>query len=425
MYHERFIFIRHTRAILFPNRVMGTHFLDTFSTMKKGLFALATGTLGFGLTEYVMMGILPNIANELGITIPEAGHFISAYALGVGIGAPIMVILARKRPLKQILLGLIAIFIAANLALSIAPNETVALIFRFISGLPHGAYFGVGAIVAERLVPPERKSSAVALMIAGMTVATLIGVPFGTLVTDMFSWRSAFLLVGLWGFMVFALIWVWIPKTDPLPDAGFAGEFAFLKTPAPLLIIAASILGNGGIFCWYSYITPLLTKVSGFPFDTVIFLMMLAGAGMFAGNLIGGRLSDRFTPGKVSTATQGIAAIALLLVFFFAHVQFISLCLMVLLTACLFAMSTPEQVLLIEHSEGGELLGAASAQVAFNLGNALGAFMGGLPIMAGLPYNSTALTGTFFAFAGFILLFIFVRKYGRPVASVPKQATPG
>ena len=252
-------------------------------------------------------------------------------------------------------------------------------------------------------------------------MATLIGVPFGALVTELLSWRTAFLLIGLWGFKVFALIWVWIPKIDPLSSTGFAGQFAFLKKPAPLLIIAASILGNGGIFCWYSYITPLLTKVSGFPFGTVIFLMMLAGFGMFAGNLIGGRLSDRFTPGKVSAATQGIAAMALLLVYFLAHDPFTSLFLMVLLTGCLFAMSTPEQVLLIEHSEGGELLGAASAQVAFNLGNALGAYMGGLPITAGLPYNYTALTGTFFALAGFILLFIFVKKYPSPLTSATRQ----
>ena len=149
--------------------------------------------------------------------------------------------------------------------------------------------------------------------------------------------------------------------------------------------------------------------------------MMIAGFGMFAGNLIGGRLSDRFTPGKVSTTTQGIAAIALILVFFLARHPFTMLFLMVILTACLFAMSTPEQVLLIEHSKGGELLGAASAQVAFNLGNALGAFMGGLPIKAGLPYNYTALTGTFFAFAGFILLFIFVKKYS--ARSTAKQAS--
>ena len=176
--------------------------------MKKGLFALAAGTLGFGMTEYVMMGILPNIANDLGISIPSAGHFISAYALGVGIGAPVMVILARKRPLKQILLGLIALYTLGNLALAFAPNETAVLVLRFISGLPHGAYFGVGAIVAERLVPPERKSSAVALMIAGMTIATLIGVPFGTFVTEWLSWRTAFFLIGLWGFKVFALIWV-------------------------------------------------------------------------------------------------------------------------------------------------------------------------------------------------------------------------
>lgn len=393
--------------------------------MKKGLLALAAGTFGFGMTEYVMMGILPAIAHDFGISIPSAGHFISVYALGVGIGAPLMVLIARKRPLRQILLGLIAIYILANIGLSLAPDEKIALLLRFISGLPHGAFFGVGAIVAEKIAPPGRKSGAVALMIAGMTVATLIGVPFGTWITRLFSWRTTFMLIGFWGKAVLVLIRWWVPKMDPLPGTGLAGEFAFLKKPAPWLIIAASILGNGGIFCWYSYITPLLTHVSGFSAAAIPSLMIAAGFGMFIGNLTGGRLSDRFTPGRVSAATQAAASIALALVFLFAGHSWTSIALMIFLTACLFAMSTPEQVLLIDHSQGGELLGAALAQVAFNLGNALGAYCGGFPVSAGRPYNYTAAVGIFFALAGFLLLLVLVKRYpDKPAHPAQTAAEP-
>lgn len=376
--------------------------------MKKSLIALAFGTLGLGMAEFVMMGILPDVATDLGISISMAGHFISAYALGVCVGAPILT-LARKHPLKRILLVLVALIMVGNICAAMAPNYWVLLLARFISGLPHGAYFGVGSIMAEKLADKGKGSEAVSIMIAGMTIANLFGVPLGTSLSTMLSWRVTFLLVGCWGVVILYYIWRWVPQVEGLKDIGFKGQFRFLKTPAPWLILGATALGNGGVFCWYSYINPLLTNVSGFSAESITPLMILAGFGMVMGNLISGRLSDRYTPGRVGTVSLAIICIMLLLIFFLSPYAWLSALLMCLCAAGLFAASSPAQVLIIRVSKGGEMLGAASIQIAFNLGNAIGAYIGGLAISTG--YRYPALTGVPFALAGFILYFIFYKKY--------------
>lgn len=378
--------------------------------MKKSLIALAFGSLGLGIAEFVMMGILPHVAADLNVSIPMAGHLISAYALGVCIGAPAL-ILARKHRLKTILLVLVAIIMVGNVCAALAPNYWVMLAARFISGLPHGAYFGVASIVAEKLADEGKGSEAVSIMVAGMTIANLFGVPLGTSLSAAISWRIPFLLVGCWGVIILYYIWRWVPQVENLKDTGFKGQFRFLKSPAPWLIVGATMLGNGGIFCWYSYINPLLTDVSGFASASITLLMVLAGFGMVVGNLIGGRLSDRYTPGRVAASVQGCVCVILLLIFFLSPISWLSALLMCLCTGCLFALSSPQQVLLIRHSKGGELLGAASVQVGFNLGNAIGAYSGGLAIQAGLGYQYPALIGVPFALAGFLLLTLFYKKY--------------
>lgn len=326
--------------------------------MKKSLIALAFGTLGLGIAEFTMMGILPYVATDLGISIPVAGHFISAYALGVCFGAP-MLLLARKRPLKQILLVLMSLMIVGNICASMAPNYWVLLLGRFVSGLPHGAYFGVASIVAGKLADKGKSSEAVSIMIAGMTVANLFGVPLGTSLSHTLSWRATFLLVGAWGLITLYYIWRWVPQVEGLKDTGFKGQFRFLKKPAPWLILGATALGNGGVFCWYSYITPLLTEVSGFSAESITALMVLAGFGMVAGNLVSGRMSDRYTPGKVGTVVQGMICVILLLIFLLSPHPWCSTILMILCTAGLFAVSSPEQVLMIRVAPGGEMLGGA------------------------------------------------------------------
>ena len=376
--------------------------------MKKSLIALAFGTLGLGIAEFTMMGILPYVARDLNISIPVAGHFISAYALGVCAGAP-MLIVARKRPLKHILLVLMALMLVGNLGAAMAPDYWLLLAARFISGLPHGAYFGVASIVAGKLADEGKSSEAVSIMIAGMTVANLFGVPLGTSLSHMLSWRVTFLLVGCWGLIVLYYIWRWVPVIEGLKDTGFKGQFRFLKTPAPWLILGATALGNGGVFCWYSYITPLLTNVSGFSAESVTALMVLAGFGMVVGNLVTGRLSDRYTPGKVGTVVQGMICILLLMIFFLSPNPWCSAILMALCTAGLFAVSSPEQVLIIRVAPGGEMLGGACVQIAFNLGNAIGAYVGGLALSGG--YRYPALAGVPFALVGFVLFAVFYKKF--------------
>lgn len=343
--------------------------------MKKSLIALSFGTLGLGIAEFVMMGILPDVAQALNISITKAGHFISAYALGVCVGAPTL-ILARKFPLKKILLTLVGFIMLGNLCAALSPNYHFMLLGRFLSGLPHGAYFGVASIIAEKLAAKGRGSEAVAIMVAGMTVANLFGVPLGTALSTTISWRATFLLVTGWGIVIFYSIWRWVPQVESLPDTGLKGQFHFLKSPAPWLILLATALGNGGIFCWYSYITPLLTHTAHFKPDSITGLMVLAGLGMVIGNLVGGRLADRFTPGKVAATTQGMVCIILLLIFYFSHLSWLTIVLMCLCTAGLFAISSPQQVSIIRYSKGGEMLGAGSVQIAFNLGNAIGAYIG-------------------------------------------------
>ena len=376
--------------------------------MKKSLIALAFGTLGLGIAEFTMMGILPYVANDLHVSIPTAGHFISAYALGVCCGAPIL-LWARKYPLKHILLGLMALMLVGNLCASAAVGYWTLLVARFISGLPHGAYFGVASIVAGKLADEGKGAEAVSIMIAGMTVANLFGVPLGTSLSHMLSWRVTFLLVGCWGLIVLYYIWRWVPHVPGLEDTGFKGQFRFLKKPAPWLILGATALGNGGVFCWYSYINPLLTHVSGFSEESITALMVLAGFGMVTGNLISGRMSDRYTPGRVGMVVQGLICITLLLIFFLSPNPWCSALLMALCTAGLFAISSPEQVLMIRVAPGGEMLGGAAVQMAFNLGNAIGAYVGGLAITGG--YRYPALAGVPFALIGFVLFFVFYKKY--------------
>lgn len=384
--------------------------------MKKSLIALAFGTLGLGIAEFVMMGILPEVAVALHVSIAQAGHFISAYALGVCVGAPIL-ILARKFPLKKILLSLVCLILAGNLMASLAPNYLTMLLARFISGLPHGAYFGVASIIASKLADKGKESEAVSIMIAGMTVANLFGVPLGTSLSTMLSWRITFLLVSGWSLITFFYLWRWVPQVESLPDTGLKGQFHFLKSPAPWLILLATGLGNGGVFCWYSYISPLLTEVSGFSSKSITGLMVLAGLGMVVGNLLGGRFSDRYSPGRVAAVFQGSNCLVLLLIYFLSPISWLSVLLMFLCTTGLFAVSSPQQYLIIRHSKGGEMLGAGSIQVAFNLGNALGAYIGGLALQPGLGYRYPALFGMPFAFIGFILLILFYKRYEKPVHS--------
>lgn len=378
--------------------------------LLKSLLSLSLGTFALGMAEFSMMGILPDVAVSLNISIAQAGHFIAAYAIGVCCGAWLLV-LSYRLPPKTILLSLSALIAIGNILAALSPGYMTLLVARFISGLPHGAYFGIGSIVATKLAPPGRSAQAVALMIAGMTVANLIGVPVGTWLSLHLSWRLVFTLVAVVAIILVFTLRRFIPQMDRLPDTGILGQFRFLKSAAPWLILAATMFGNGGIFCWFSYISPLLTQVSGFSGNQVSLLMVLAGAGMVAGNWCGGRLADRYTPGQVAAGLQGLAAAALLLIFLFASNSWLSAILMCVCTFCLFAVSAPQQLLLLRHSPGGALLGAASVQMAFNLGNAIGSYNGGLAISHHWGYQYPALLGVPLTLIGCDCLLLFHRRY--------------
>ena len=380
------------------------------TNIRKSLIALAFGTLGLGIAEFVMMGILPNVASSLEITIPVAGHLISAYALGVCFGA-IMLLLLRKYPMKKSLIFLVTIMIIGNSIATLSPNYTVMLLARFISGLPHGAYFGVASIVASKIAEEGKESEAVAIMIAGMTVANLFGVPLGTFLSGILSWRIVFLFVVLWDILTIFSIKKYVPDIAPLPDTGFLGQFQFLKKLAPWLILGATMMGNGGAFCWYSYVTPMLTEISGFAPKIITGLMIFSGFGMVIGNMVGGKLSSFFYPEKVGAGFQGLMSIALLGLFFLSPYKWIAVFLMCVVTFCLFAVSAPQQFLIIKFAPGGEMLGAAGIQIAFNLGNAIGAYLGGLPIAYGIGVRYSALIGSAIALSGFIIFSFFNYLY--------------
>lgn len=381
--------------------------------MRKSLclLPLTFGTFGLGLTEYVMMGILPDVAKTLNCSIPLAGNFISLYALGVVFGSIILTIIGRNKPLKQVLVVLVSIMLIANLLLAFAPNYLTFCTLRFIAGLPHGAFFGIGAIAAGKLCEKGKTNQAVATMVSGMTVANLVGIPFGTFLSHNVSWRLTFLIIGLFTSITLYSIFKLIPNLKPMPDTGFRGQFKIFKSLAPWILIGAVIMGNGGIFCMYSYINPLLVNVSGISPKFISLMMVLSGAGMCIGNYLGGKFSDKYSPSSFAAFTQFFGFLALISMFFFTKNPYAAVVLMFLSTGCLFAVSAPQQVLLIENSKGGEILGASCSQISFNLGNALGAYVGAIPISMGFTYNYTALYGSAFAFVGFLLLFYFHNRY--------------
>lgn len=373
--------------------------------MKKSLIALAVGTFALGIAEFGMMGILADVAHGIGVGIVEAGHLIAGYSLGVAIGAP-MLILLRRLPLKRLMSLLAATIFLGNLAASLAPNFITLLCARFISGLPHGAFFGAGAIVCSRLADKGHGAQAVAVMVGGMTIANLFGVPLATWISDTFNWRIAFGGVALFGLTAYLLIKAWLPYLQPLPDTGIKGQFRFLRNPAPWLIYAGVFFGQASVYCWFSYINPIMTEVTRFSTADMTWIMMIAGLGMVVGNAVAGKLADRY---QASLVTGCIAATLLLVMpalYLCATLKLPSLILMFVATAGLFGIGGPLQYLIVKYAKGGEMLGGAGIQIAFNVSNAMSASLGGLAIHHGLGLASPALVGIPFAAIGATSLFL-------------------
>ncbi|MBW3078667.1 MFS transporter [Bifidobacterium simiiventris] len=362
--------------------------------MKKSLLALASGAFILGAAEFVMMGILPQAAAAMHVDIPTAGHFISAYAIGVCIGTLILVF-GRKVPPKNLIILFMVIALVGNLLSACSVSAPMLIAARFISGLPHGAFFGAATLIAKTLADKGKEAQSVSMMVTGQTVANMLGVPAGTLMAEFLSWRLAFGILAAWAAMTILLVAAWIPFVAPIKDAGIKGQFRFLTKPGPWVILAAVFTGNAGVFCWWSYVSPWLQKTGGWPASLVPLLMMLAGFGMVVGGLIGGRITDRWRHAGTAALGQAISCAGLFMVLLLPGSQFTTALLTFWIAFGLFFISAPQQLLMTEAGQGGgELIAGAAVQVAFNFGNAVGSMVGGAMLTTfAMNYRFTGLGG--------------------------------
>ncbi|MEJ2905511.1 MFS transporter [Pedobacter panaciterrae] len=381
--------------------------------MKKSLLALTLGGLGIGITEFVMMGLLPDIAKDLHITIPQAGHLISAYALGVVIGAPLLVVIAGSYPPKKILMVLMLMFTGFNAFSAFAPDYNTMFAARLLAGLPHGAFFGVGSVVASRIAEKGKEAQSVSLMFAGLTIANVIGVPLGTYIGHNYSWRYTFVIIVIVGIVTLLSLKSWMPALPATKNRDLGKELNFFKLPESWLIILMIAIGTGGLFSWYSYIAPLLTEVSGFSANSITYILVVAGLGMLVGNFIGGKLADKISPAKATITLLIAMSISLLIVHYVSGNQVLAVIMTFVTGAIAFAAASPIQMLMINTAKGSEMLAASVSQASFNIGNALGAFLGGLPLAAGYDYTSPVSVGSIMALTGAAFAWVLIARSRR------------
>lgn len=379
--------------------------------MDKRILPLTLGGLAIGTTEFVIMALLPDVAKSLNISIPQAGHFISSYAAGVVVGAPILVAYAAKFPPKRILIFLMIAFTIFNGLSALSNDYYTMMILRFLSGLPHGAFFGVGIVVSSRLAKPGKQAQSIAMMFAGLTLANLAMVPFVTWLGHQLSWRYAFGVVSLIGLVTILALKFLLPYMNSLRTVGLKDELEFFKTIKAWHIISISAIGFGGLFAWFSYITPLMTNVSQFPTDSIAYIMVLAGSGMVVGNFLGGIMSDKMRPALAAAILFTAMVLALICVFFFSENKIISLVLTFICGVLSMSVGTPINIIMLRTAKNSEMMAAAIMQAAFNIANSLGAFFGGLPLEYGLTYNYPSLVGAGLSIIGLILCLGFMRKY--------------
>ena len=340
--------------------------------MKRSILALASGAFILGAAEFVMMGILPQTATAMHVSIPAAGHYISAYAIGVCVGTLILVF-GRKVPPKHLIILFMAIALVGN----------------------------------------GKEAQSVSMMVMGQTVANMLGVPAGTLLAEAMSWRLAFAILAAWALMTIVVVISWVPSIDPIKDAGIKGQFRFLTHPGPWLILLAVFFGNSGIFCWWSYVSPWLQKTGGWSATMVPMLMVLAGLGMVVGGIVGGRLTDLWKAGATAALSHGIALCGLLLVFLLPGNHATTALLTFIIGFALFFNSSPQQLLMVQAGEGGgELIAGAAVQIAFNFGNAIGSIVGGAALTAtAMNYHFTGIAGAPISLLAVILLVLYTRRY--------------
>lgn len=380
------------------------------------LYALTVGAFGIGTTEFVIMGLLLQVAADLDVTVAAAGLLISGYALGVFVGAPLLTTATGRLPRKAVLLALMAIFTLGNLACALAPNYELLMVARVITSMAHGTFFGVGSVVATNLVPPDRKASAISIMFTGLTVATLLGVPAGAWLGLQFGWRAAFWAVTVIGVVAMLIIATLVPS-DKGAHAPLAwrDEVKVLARPQVLLGLLMTVFGFAGVFAVFTYIQPLLTQVTGFSDAAVSPILLIFGVGMILGNLIGGRLADRrLVPSLLGTLA--VLAVVLIAMSFALPSPVATIAATALLGAAAFATVAPLQLRVLQQADGaGQNLASSLNIAAFNLGNALGAWAGGITIERGPGLTALTWVAAALTALGLVIAWWSVARDSSPV----------
>lgn len=371
---------------------------------------MALGSFAIGTGEFAIMGLMPDIASNLHLSEPQVGHAISAYALGVVVGAPALAILGAKLLRKHMLLLLMALYAAGNLATAFAPSFGGLVAFRFISGLPHGAYFGIAAVVASSMVASNQRAGAVARVMLGLTLAMLLGNPVATLLGQYFGWRSAFLLVGVIALCTIALVWRYVPQRDDEARSDPRKELQAFRLPQVWMALGIAAVGFAGMFCVFSYLAPTMLEVTGTSAQMIPFALAAFGAGGIIGNIAGGKLFDRLQFRAVGLVL--LWSIGVLLFFTYAAQALWSVMLGIALVGSMIALAAPLQIRLMDIAHEAPSLAAASNHAAFNLANALGPWLGGMAITAGLGWTSTGYIGAATALVGLGLYLLARRMKG-------------
>jgi len=382
--------------------------------MPPALIALALGAFGIGVTEFVIMGLLVEVADSLSITIATAGTLISGYALGVVFGAPILTILTARWPHRQVLLLLMAIFILGNLACALAPTYQTLLAARIVTALTHGTFFGVGSVVAQSLVSRERQASAISIVFTGLTLANVLGVPFGTWLGQHTDWRMTFYAVAAIGVVAAVVMAVLLPRSHaPTEISDWREDLTVLRRGSVLRGLSMTVLGYAGVFTVFTYIAPLLTRTAGLPEAAVSPILLGFGCGLVFGNVLGGRFADRAL-GPTVLGSLGVLALVLFGFGFAAQGQMSAIVLTIALGAAGFATVAPLQAWVMAQATGaGQALVASFNIAAFNLGNALGAWVGGSLLAAGFSYEDLPFAAAVFPLAALLLGTISLRRDAR------------
>lgn len=388
--------------------------------MPAALYALALGGFGIGLTEFVIMGLLPEVATDFAVTDTAAGYLISGYALSVAVGGIILTVALRGLERRKALLGLLVLFIVGNLMSALAPTYELMLAGRIVAALCHGAFFGIGAVVAADLVAPDRRAGAISIMFAGLTIANVAGVPLGTFIGQSFGWRATFWVITVVGVVAFVAITALVPST-PASAGSVLQEFALFRSGQVWLSMVVTVLGYGGMFGAFTYIAYTLTEVSGFSSSMVPWLLIIFGVGLFIGNLAGGRAADR-NLGATLIFLLIVLTVTLVGFALTATNQVATVVGLGLMGGVGFATVPGLQMRIMNHASDAPTLASGANIAAFNVGNALGAWLSGLALAVGLGYTSPLWVGAIVTLLGLVVLLVATRVRGGEFARHPSDA---